>query len=201
MKRFWPSYVFAAAAAVVAVAAVALGPAGQWVRTLQNPFAMSSRALSGAVVLQQMQQLERLETSRYQGQVIVQGETKGVLPTWMAGDRMLFVGQGEVVAGLDLSRMASGDLQAEGDRVTVKLPPAEIFHTRLDNRRSQVYDRRAGFLSGPDAELETRVRLEAEERIQSAARESGVLRTAQTNAQQTLRRQLTALGFRDVQFL
>ncbi len=179
-------------------AAVKLSPLAEAIR---NPFAVRSRTVSGPVLLQQVQKLQRLETSRYQGQVIVEGETKGLLPTWISGDRLLFVGRGEVTAGIDLARLQPSDLRAEGERVSIRLPAAEILHTRLDNHQSEVFDRRAGFFGGTDTDLETRVRVEAEDRIREAARTHGLLQTAQENARETLRTHLTSLGFRQVDFL
>lgn len=172
--------------------------AGRW---MANPFHFSTTVTpTGPVVLQQVQQLQRLETCRYNGQVIVRGDTESILPQWMAGDHLLFVGSGEVVAGMDLMKLKQADVQVEKNSVTLHLPPAEIFHTRLDNKQSQVYERRTGLFSKPDKDLETKVRLEAEERIQKAALESGLLKTATRNAQDTLKRQLQMLGFKDVKF-
>ena len=114
---------------------------------------------------------------------------------------MLFVGRGEVVAGVDLARLTPADVSVQGDAVTLKLPQTEILHTRLDNRQSQVYERRTGFLTGPDRDLEARVRVEAEDRIRAAALESGVLATARANAEEDLRRHLGLLGVREVRFL
>src|SRR5688572_8696650 len=107
---------------------------GDWARALlRNPFGFSSRAASGPVVLQQIQRLQRLETCRYNGQVIVRGDTSGWLPAWLAGDRMLFVGQGEVVAGLDLGVLKAEDVVVRGSEVSVRLPAAEVLYTRIDN--------------------------------------------------------------------
>ena len=174
-----------------------------WARAFaRNPFALTTRATpTGPVVLQQIQRLQRVETCRYNGQVVVRGDTKGLLPTWLAGDRMLFVGQGEVVAGIDLSRLSTDDVQVQQGRVAVRLPEPEVFHTRLDNHASEVYERQTGLLTGPDRQLEKRVRVEAEDRIRAAALDHGVLATAETNAQELLRRQLGMLGFREVEFL
>jgi len=171
-------------------------------RGLRQAFRLVTRTTpSGPVVLTQIQQLNRLETSRYQGQVVVRGEHSGALPVWLAGDRLLFVGHGEVVAGIDLGRLRAEDVRAAGDRVELRLPPAEVLHTRLDNRQSEVYERRVGLFTGPDPRLEGEVRLEAEERIRAAALESGILTTARANAEGALRRQMEMLGFRQVLFL
>lgn len=167
-----------------------------------NPFRLTTRvAPAGPAVLEAVQALERLETCRYRGQAIVRGDTQGILPNWLAGDRMVFIGHGEVVAGVDLSRLSQRDLQVREDRVEIRLPEPELFHTRLDSQRSEVFDRQAGLLTGPDPDLESRVRQQAEAQIQAAAMESGVLNKADANARQALEKHLRLLGFRSVRFL
>jgi hypothetical protein len=200
---FLPGLALAGALLLGAAGLQRLGSGFGWGGGLfRNPFALTARpAVAGPVVLQQIQKLQRLETCRYNGQVLVKGETRGTLPVWLAGDRMLFVGYGEVVAGLDLARLREGDVKAEGSSVTVQLPPAEILTTRLDNSRSEPYERQTGFFSRPDLRLETRVRVEAEEQIRRAALESGVLDTARENAREAVRKQLGSLGFRQIQVL
>jgi hypothetical protein len=189
------------AVGVLALAAT-LAPAYHWATTLaRNPFAAFTTTASGPVVLQRIQQLNRLETCRYNGEVVVKGENKGLLPTWLSGDRVLLVGRGEVVAGVDLSGLGREDVAVDGSRLTVRLPRPIILHTRLDNRSSEVHDRQSGILSGPDPALEGKVRLEAEERIRSAALESGILTTAEKNARSALTGQLQLLGFQEIRFL
>jgi hypothetical protein len=179
----------------------ALAPLNWAGQFLRNPLRWSSRvAPSGPVVLQEIQRLQRLETCRYNGQVVVRGDTGGLLPTWLAGDRLLFLGRGEVVAGMDLARLHPDDVQVSGDSVELRLPPAEVLHTALDNRQSEVYERRSGLLSGPDRDLETRVRQEAEENIRRAALDRGLLAAADANARDLVRSHLSLLGFREVRF-
>src|SRR4051794_22779859 len=116
---------FAGAAALTR----AFAPAAWLRQALSNPFGFSSRAvLTGPVVLSQVQRLQRVETCRYNEQVVVRGETAGVLPTWLAGDRLVFVGRGEVVAGMDLARVRPEDVRVEPGRVTLRLPRPEILH-------------------------------------------------------------------------
>lgn len=161
---------------------------------------MTSTA-SGPVVLQQIQQLNRLETCRYNGEVVVRGVKKGILPTWVSGDSVLLVGRGEVVAGIDLSHLKQHDVSVDGKRLTVRLPAPSILHTRLDNGLSEVHDRQSGIFSGPDPALEGNVRREAEERIRKAALESGILKSAETNARAALSGQLKLMGFQEIRFL
>lgn len=197
-SHFAAAWVAAAGTALVAcLCLVAWGAASLY----RNPFGLFTTTKSGTVVLQQIQQLNRLETCRYNGEVVVSGEKKGLLPTWISGDRVLLVGRGEVVAGLDLSALRAQDVRVDGQALTVRLPAPQILHTRLDNRKSEVHERTSGILSGPDRNLDGQVREEAEQRIRAAALESGILRTAELNARATLSQQLRQFGFREVHFL
>ncbi len=171
-------------------------------QALLNPFGFSSKvAVSGPVVLEQLQKLSRLETARYKGHTIVRGDTSsGILPTFIAGDKLVFIGHGEVVAGVDLAKMQPDDVKVDGDNVTVKLPPAEIFHSSLDNQQSEVFERQTGVFSKPDSTLETRVRQEAENQIRQAATDSEILQQATQGAREALRKQLEMLGFGKIEF-
>jgi hypothetical protein len=189
---------YAGAAGVVFLG---LGKVAETVRGF-DPFRLDRKvSATGPVVLQQVQKLQRLETCRYNGEVIVEGDRKGMLPVWLRGDRMLFVGRGEVVAGVDLARLRPEDVQVQGEVVGLRLPRPEILHSGLDTRASQVHERQTGIFGGGDPQLETEVRVEAEDRIRAAALESGVLDTAEQNARETLKRQMELLGFREVRFL
>jgi hypothetical protein len=166
-----------------------------------NPFNISTQITpSGPTVLEQVQRLNRLESCRYNGQVIVRGDSSGYLPSWLVGDRILFVGHGEVIAGVDLSRLQSDSVRVEDKRVSIKLPAAEILSTSLDNRKSEVHERQTGIFSQPQKDLESKVRSEAEDRIQQAALTHGILQTATVNAQEALRSQMVQLGFQEIHF-
>lgn len=198
-SRNWTTLLLPGAAVLLTACLLLVGWAAATL--IRNPFLAFSKTTSGPVVLQQIQQLQRLETCRYNGEVVVRGEKKGLLPTWLSGDSVLLVGRGEVVAGLDLSTLRAQDVQVRGRALTVRLPAAQILHTRLDNGRSEVHERTSGILSGPDRELDGQVRVEAEQKIRAAALESGILRSAETNARDTLGRQLRQFGFEEVRFL
>lgn len=171
-------------------------------QALLNPFGFSSKvSVSGPVVLEQLQKVARLETARYKGHTIVRGDTSsGILPSFIAGDKLVFIGHGTVIAGIDLNKMQPDDIQVDGDKVKVKLPASEIFQTSLDNQQSEVFERQTGVFSKPDPTLETRVRQEAEKQIEQAARQSEILKQATQSAREVLRKQLEMLGFDKIEF-
>jgi hypothetical protein len=151
-------------------------------------------------VIRQIRALQRIETVSYTMDKIISGERENpILPKFLAGDRLLLVVHGEVIAGLDLSKLQPGDVSVSGRRVSIRLPHAEIFTTRLDNEKTRVYSRDTGLFSTPDPDLEGEVRLEAERQIQAAALQDGILKTAENNARQTVTSMLTGLGFETVE--
>ncbi len=151
-------------------------------------------------VIQKIRALERLETVSYTMDKIVSGERENlILPHFLAGDRLLLVVHGEVIAGVDLSKLAADNVKVSGKSVSVQLPPAEIFSTRLDNAKTKVYSRDTGVFSTPDPNLEGEVREEAERQLTSAALQDGLLKTAQQNATQTITSLLSGLGFEKVE--
>ena len=71
--------------------------------------------VSQPTVVNKIQQLQRLETVVYTMDKVVSGEKEStVLPDFLAGDKLLMVVHGEVVAGVDFSGLKSGDVSVSG---------------------------------------------------------------------------------------
>ena len=150
-------------------------------------------------VVRQIQQLQRLETVSYTVDKIISGEhANAYLPKFLAGDRLLLVVHGEVVAGINLASLPPADVQVHGQTVSIHLPAAEIFSTRLDNAKTRVYSRDTSLFSSPDPNLESEVREEAERQLQQAALQDGILKTAGDNARSTIFGMLQGFGFKQV---
>lgn len=157
--------------------------------------------VSQPTVVNRIQQLQRLETVVYNMDKVVSGQKENaILPNFLAGDRLLMLVHGEVLAGVDFSGLKSGDVSVQGKKVWLHLPEAQIFSTRLDNARTRVYSRQTGLLVSVDPNLETEVRQEAERQLQQAALMDGILKTANVNARATLTSLLRGLGFEGVEF-
>jgi hypothetical protein len=150
-------------------------------------------------VVRQIQQLQRLETVSYTMDKIISGEhLNAYLPKFLAGDRLLLVVHGEVVAGINLAGVQPRDVQIQGQKVSIHLPAAEVFSTRIDNARTKVYSRDTGLFSSPDPNLESEVREEAERQLLQAALQDGILKTAADNARSTISGMLKGFGFYEV---
>jgi len=155
--------------------------------------------VSSPTVVEKIRQLSRLETVEYSLDKIVEGERQSAfLPDFLAGDKLLLVAHGEVIAGIDLGQFKAGDVVVNGNAVHVRLPAAQILTTRIDNSRTRVYSRTTGLLVATDPNLESEVRKIAEQQIAQAALDDGILEKARQNARTSVTALLYGLGFRTV---
>ena len=155
--------------------------------------------VSQPTVVNRIQRLQRLETVVYTMDKVVSGAKENpIFPDFLAGDRLLLLVHGEVVAGIDFSSLKPGNVKVEGKQIHLYLPAAQVFSTRLDSARTRVYSRQTGLLVPTDPNLESQVRQEAERQLLEAALADGILRTAQQNASQTITSLLQGLGFEKI---
>jgi hypothetical protein len=154
-------------------------------------------------IVLQINNLSRLETASIELEKVITAERNQEALWGLLGESMVFVANGKVIAGVDLSKMTVDDIQVYGpDTVMIHLPPAETFDDlpALNTEKSYVAHRGTGLLTRADASLETEVRQLAETTIREAAKESGVVLQAEENAENYLRDFLQSLGFTNVTF-
>jgi hypothetical protein len=152
-------------------------------------------------VVRQIQQLQRLETVSFTMDKIISGEHDSpYLPKFLVSDRLLLVVHGEVIGGVDLSKLELNDVVVQDQSISLRLPQAQILVTHLDNTQTRVYSRDTGLFSSPDPNLESEVRQEAERQLQEAAMQGDILKTADGNARTTISSLLQGLGFKKVDF-
>jgi len=150
-------------------------------------------------IVRQIQQLQRLETVSYTADKIISGgHANAYLPNFLAGDRLLLVVHGEVIAGINLADLQPGNVEIQRQKVSIHLPAAEVLSTRIDSARTRIYSRETGLFSSPDPNLESEVRAEAERELQQDALQDGILKTAADNAGSTIAAMLRGFGFREV---
>ena len=157
--------------------------------------------VSQPTVVDRIQRLQRLETVVYTMDKIVTGSRESpIFPDFLAGDRLLMLVHGEVIAGIDFSELKASDVAVDHRKIRMHLPASRIFLTRIDSGKTRVYSRQTGLLVPTDPNLETQVRQEGEVQLQQAAIADGVLGTAQQNAEPTIRSLLQSSGFENVDF-
>ncbi len=152
-------------------------------------------------IIHDVRALARLETIQYTVEKIITAEISSQYFAFLNEDRLLLVAHGVVIAGIDLEKLQPEDLRLEGTVLKVHLPDAEVFMATLDNDKTYVFERDTSILRQADQNLETLARQAAEDQIEQAALEDGILETAQINAEAYLTRFFLALGYDEVIFV
>lgn len=154
-------------------------------------------------VLTHVRSLNRLETASMRiTHVATISQSYKLVPDALGGDELTLLAAGDVIAGLDLSKVQESDVtrDAEGGAI-VHLPAPEILVTRIDNAATRVVNRKTGMLRREDPDLESRAREHVEQMIRTEALRQGILKMAQDNGEKALAELLHALGFRRVRFI
>jgi hypothetical protein len=167
---------------------------------ISNPLepAPSKVTVTGPAIVEQIRGLNRLETSSATIRDVVTAEQArtNAVADFFLGDRLILIAQGEVIAGFDLAQLGPEDVivSTDGVTATVTLPPAEILVSRLDNEKTQVYDRATGVFSQGDPNLESEARRVAERRMVELACESGILERAIADGERNIENLIKAVG-------
>ena len=151
-------------------------------------------------IIQGVRSLARLETIQYSVEKVITAETNQGPFGFLFGDRLILVAHGIVIAGVDLEKLTPEDMQIRNGALYVRLPDSEIFLTTLDNDKSYVYNRDTGLLTHGNINLESNARRAAEDEIEKAAKQDGILEQAQRNAENYLYRLMRDLGYPEVIF-
>jgi hypothetical protein len=176
-----------------------------------NPFKEETVDRSGPVLLKSLQDLNDYRAASANLQVVVDVEQDtDLVPSWIKGERTLFVAAGSVDAAVDFRALGKsrGALQVNDDRsaVAVTLPPAHLTDARLDQERSRIYDRDRGVLDRVGDALsddggadQQQLYVLAERKLaEAAAADPQILQRAEENTRSMLEGMMRGLGFERV---
>lgn len=155
--------------------------------------------------IKQIQSLSRLETSSFSIERVVEANVqRGDFLDIVLGERLLLIASGNVIAGVDMAKLRDNNvtISEDGKRISIILPPSEIFVSTLDNERTHVYDHQTRIITqitgGENKDLETQTRREAERTILLAACEGDIMQKAATEAERSLEQFLGLLDFEEI---
>lgn len=169
---------------------------------VQEVFKPQEKTVDLGAIVTQVKELNRLETASMRVMhVSTITQSYKLVPDAFAGDEITFLATGDVIAGIDLSRIQKDDVWRTPDgTIHMRLPPPEVLVSRVDNAKSKVIARKTGMLRRIDVDLETRARQHAEQNIRAEAVKNGVLKMAAQNGEKKLAGFLHTLGFEKVAF-
>ena len=157
---------------------------------------------SPLTIIRDIRALARLETIQFTVEKVITAEkNQENIVARLFGDKLILVAHGNVIAGFDLSKVGADQIEVKDGVLFISLPEPEIFVAALDNEKSYVYNRDTGLLTKGDIHLESAARAAAEDAIETAAIEDGILELARQNGETYLSRLLSDLGYPNVIFL
>lgn len=169
---------------------------------LHNPFSERDVDRSQPVILQSIQDLSRYEAAAGNFQVVIDLEKDvNFVPSFLAGERALFVAAGTVNAYVDFSQLKDDALSLVPDTKTVEihLPKPQLDKPNLDQDRSYLFAQQRGIWNRLTSLFETpdqqQFYMAGEQKIAEAARGAGLLERAEKNTRSMLVGMLQPLGF------
>jgi hypothetical protein len=176
-----------------------------------NPFKEETVDRSGPVLIKSLENLSEYRAASANMQVVVDLEQDtDLVPSFIKGERTLFVAAGSVDAAVDFAGLdrSPGAVQVSDDRkeVAITLPPARLTEPRLDQARSRIYDRDRGaldrieeaFSDDGGADQQELYVLAEDKLTEAAASDPSLLRTAERNTRSMLEGMMRGLGFEQV---
>lgn len=184
-------------ALVVVVLALLAGNGLDWL----NPFRSSTIDRSGPATATGLADLKEFHAATGYYEVVIDQEVDVAnLPSFLAGERVLFVAAGSVDAVVDFSSLGPDAVTTDAERrtVTVRLPAVQLGKPTLDLQRSYVADHQRGLKerlqdavgNQPSSDVMKGVYAVADKRLAEAAARS---RELQNRAEANTRAMLTAL--------
>ena len=152
-------------------------------------------------IIHDIRSLARLETIQFSLEKVITAESDYGSLDFLFGDKLIFVAHGDVIAGIDLGKLGIDDLELREGTLYVELPEPEVFVIDIDNEKSYVFDRDTGILSKGDINLESNARRVAEEELEKAAYDGGIMDLARQNAEVYLGRLFNDLGYPELIFI
>lgn len=198
-------------AAVLAVLALGVtkGPewvwdkARDWVSSV-NPFEEKTVDRTGPSVLQSLTEISEFRAARAHYETVVDIEKDSEYwPDWALGERILYVGKGEVDAFVDFGQLDERRVvvSEDGTSVSVSLPAPTVGEPVLDLESSYVFEHDEGFIDDlfTGSEIEREAQLKAVDQMTAAATgDDKLVDMAKESTASMLRGLLGALGYTDI---
>lgn len=183
------------------------GRLGDLIPSLPNPFSTETVDRTQPALLQSLTDLSEYHAASGNFQVIVDTEKDTrFVPSFIRGERTVFVAGGSVDAVVDFSQLDERSIQVSPDRtsVTVVLPAPTLDEPTVDTDQSRVVSRDRGVLDRIGSAFSDNPTSErplvqaAEEKMRAAAQESDLRKRAEDSTRHMLEGMLGALGYTSV---
>lgn len=197
----------AIAGLVVVAAMVGAGRLGDLLPSIPNPFGSETVDRTQPALLQSLADLSEYHAATGNFQVIVDTEKDTrFVPSFIRGERTVFVAGGSVDAIVDFSQLDERSIQVSPDRtaVTIVLPAPTVAEPTVDPENSRVVSRDRGVLDrigsafSDNPTSERPLVIAAQGKMREAAAASDLRAKAEENTRRMLEGLTRALGYTSV---
>ena len=153
------------------------------------PVTKPSAEVSHHVLMKEVSALGKMELVKFHFKDVVEytkEQTKyKTLNQFLPTAKAVLIISGEAVGCMDMTRISSQDIKIKKDTIILQLPAPELCYYRIDHSNSKVYDVSDGYLVEEGLIVGEAFR-SAEDKMKTAALQSGILEETNTNARKIL---------------
>ncbi|MEO8110627.1 MAG: DUF4230 domain-containing protein [Ginsengibacter sp.] len=157
------------------------------------------------VIIKEINTLAQLITITYSDEVVMDKiKTGNGLPSLMSAgmnmilvpssERLVIIGRGKVIAGVDLKKLQQNDVHTFGDSIHVNLPRAQILNTIVNPSGFETFDEKGEWTEAEVTELKVKIKNE----ITKRAVQQNILQQAGDRSKNIIETFLKSTGFKKV---
>ena len=148
-----------------------------------------------AMVVEEVRNAAKLATVELQATVVANRDES----TWYGSKFLFMIVPGTAAVGIDLETVATDAVSVSGGKVTLTLPRPQVLYADVDLEVVQVYSA-VGLLRPQFTPEQTRQLLaESQQKLREKASQEAVLKRAETQTAELIRKLLTAAGAKEVE--
>ncbi len=178
----------------------------KWLPSFENIFKSQTVVIEQTpVIIKEINTLSQLITITYADEVVMDKvKTGNGLPSLMTGglgmilvpsaERLVIIGRGKVIAGIDLKRLQQTDVNTVGDSIHINLPGAQILNTIVNPSGFETFDEKGDW---SEAEV-TALKVEIKNEITRRALQQNILQQARERSKNIIETFLKSTGFKKV---
>ncbi|MEO6636870.1 MAG: DUF4230 domain-containing protein [Ginsengibacter sp.] len=178
----------------------------KWLPSFQNIFKSQPVAIEQTpIIIKEINTLAQLITITYADEVVMDKiKTGNRLPSLMTGgfgtilvpssERLVIIGRGKVIAGIDLKRLQEADVTTDEDSIHIILPRAQILNTIVNPSGFETFDEKGDW---SEAEV-TSLKVEIKNEIARRALQQNILQLARERSKNIIETFLKSTGFKKV---
>ncbi len=159
----------------------------------------SKPSFNATTVLNKIQSLSSLTTTRYTYSTIITTETD--MPDWLKtlyGQKQVLIAVGYITAGIDMTKAKATDVQ-NGASIALTLPAPTLQDCILDEGKTYVAALEKGMFASPNPTIDQQSRQFAIQQLRQSAINGDILTEAQTQAQSAITNFVELVGVPNVQ--